>query len=65
MSETNNLIKNVKKLQERATNGLISEEEYNIGVEALTIEEARLKASAKEVSKTQKEMKCPCGDICC
>jgi hypothetical protein len=61
MSETNNLIKNVEKLQERATNGLISEEEYNIGVEALTIEEARLKASAKEVSKAQKEMNALAG----
>lgn len=42
-------------------NGLISEEEYNIGVEALVIEEARLKASAKEVSKTQKEMNALAG----
>ena len=61
MSRKNDLIKSAEKLQERATNGLISEEEYNIGVEALTIEEARLKASAKEVSKTQKEMNALAG----
>ena len=61
MSKKNDLIKSAEKLQERAENGLISEEEYNIGVEALTIEEARLKASAKEVSKTQKEMNALAG----
>ena len=61
MSRKSDLIKSAEKLQERAENGLISEEEYNIGVEALTIEEARLKASAKEVSKTQKEMNALAG----
>ena len=61
MSKKNDLIQKATKLQERSKNGLISEKEYNIGVEALTIEEEKLKVLAKEVSKNQKEMNALAG----
>lgn len=56
MNAKNDLNAKSKKLAEQVSNGLITQEQYNIGVEALTVEQKKLAVAAESIVTNQKKM---------
>ena len=56
MSAKNNITAKAKKLAEQAVKGLITQEQFDIGAEAIIVEEKKLAISAESVVSNQKKM---------
>ena len=55
MSAKNDLNAKSARLQAQVSNGLITQEQYNIGVEALTVEQKKLAVAAQSIVTNQKK----------
>ena len=56
MNAKNDLNAKSARLQAQVSNGLITQEQYNIGVEALTVEQKKLAVAAESIVTNQKKM---------
>ena len=56
MNAKNDLNAKSAKLQAQVSNGLITQEQYNIGVEALAVEQKKLAVAAESIVTNQKKM---------
>jgi hypothetical protein len=56
MNAKNDLNAKSARLQAQVSNGLITQEQYNIGVEALTVEQKKLAVAAQSIVTNQKKM---------
>jgi hypothetical protein len=61
MSAKNNLVAKETKLREQASKGLITQEQFDIGAEAILVESKKLAISAESVNSNQKKMNALAG----
>ena len=61
MNAKNDLNAKSARLQAQVSNGLITQEQYNIGVEALTVENKKLSVAAQSIVTNQKKMNALAG----
>jgi len=61
MSAKNNLVAKETKLREQASKGLITQEQFDIGAEAILVESKKLAISAESVVSNQKKMNALAG----